>query len=471
MPIPHPKPIPGPVTASFLQGWGQTLSFARDPLTFLRQLHHRYGEIATFTQDHKQHIFVFSSAYNQQVLGNSEVFQVVELPFPVPANSAMSRLFTIPGQMNGPKNGQQRHVMLTALHKRHFAHYGTRLQTLVQKRLAVWQVGETRDILAEMTAVTMATPAYAMFEIDVETDNGRSLVALLSEWGDMLLANSTRFMPYNLPGTTYRRLRQLSEELEQAYRDLIAQKRAQGLEGDDPLTTLLKIHDHSPNRLNDAELIGQINNLLNAGNTSRATILTWTLFLLAYHPAVLAGIQTELSTVLNGRWPLPSDLPQLPLLHHALKESMRLLPPMNWFTRRAVADSYLGPYFVPAGSRVMVSPLITHRQYDIYEEPYQFKPERWQTLKTGPYDYLPFGAGSRMCTGSEFATMELSLILAMILQRYQLVLPPNVQVERNGLMMCAPKQLPMVVQAPGDLFDIYPYHGNLRDWVQLPNAG
>jgi cytochrome P450 len=76
----------------------------------------------------------------------------------------------------------------------------------------------------------------------------------------------------------------------------------------------------------------------------------------------------------------------------------------------------------------MLSPLVTHRLPDLYPEPTRFRPERWQRLQPSLYEYLPFGAGPRMCLGATFAAQEVRLVLALLLQRFRLSLAPGARV-------------------------------------------
>ncbi len=457
--LPGPPPLP-------LVGWrGYFLAFARDPIAFIHKLHRQYGDIAAITSGNTCYIFVFTAAYNRQVLGNDVLFHVVETPFPIPPGSSLARLFTIPGQMNGARNGQQRQVMYKTISRKAHEPYRDKLVGLVRDMLDSWQIGEERDLYQDMLGLAVRAPVYAMFDVDVWGD-GRQLISLIHQWGDTLLDFNTRLFPYNLSGASYRRLLQLSELLEAEYRRLIARRRARGLGGEDALASLIRLHDAYPNRLSDDELIGQINNLCHAGNTSRATMMTWTLFLLSQHPSVLAQVQAELAYTLAGQPPTVAQLHDLPCLRGVLKESMRLLPPMNWFSRRAMAPAQLGAYAIPAGSIVICSPFVTHRQPDVYPDPHQFDPSRWQTLRPDPYEYIPFGAGPRLCPGGDLATMEIMIILAMILQRYQLTPPPQARIDRSGMMLSAPPQMPVQVRPSDGRYPFHPVQGNIWQWIE-----
>jgi cytochrome P450 len=94
------------------------------------------------------------------------------------------------------------------------------------------------------------------------------------------------------------------------------------------------------------------------------------------------AVRKELANKLNGNPPTLEQLNDLPQLEAALKESMRLLPPINWFSRRATAATQLGSYHIPKGATVICSPFVTHREPKLYPQPNKFLPERWHTLNS-----------------------------------------------------------------------------------------
>ena len=458
--------IPGSPPYSLLGKWGNLLSFARDPFNAIWKLHRQYGDMVSLVHGSTQRIFVFNHALNRQVLNNPDQFEVVDMPFAVPDGSSLARLLDIPGQVNGEKSRRLRLMMHKSLHHRFYGRYYGRLQQHINHTLSQWQVGQTRDIFADMVNLTTETPVTALFALDV-AGNGRRITQLLHQWGNALLNSNTRLLPYDLPGSSFRRLLRTSEQLEQVYRALIQQALTQSLDEDTPLNVLLRIHTQTPDKLSESELLGLVNNLFNSGNTSRAVVVSWTLFLLAQHTAVLEQIQTELQTITQGQSPTYDQLAQLPTLQNAIKESLRLLPPMNWMPRRVISPVYLDGYAVPTGSMVMVSPFVSHRQPDLYPEPDCFLPDRWQIVNPAPFAYLPFGAGPRMCLGKEIAVMEITLIIAMILQRFRLYPAPNAVIDRTGFALSAPNQMLMRLTMPDMPLVTTAVHGNIYDLISI----
>ena len=83
------------------------------------------------------------------------------------------------------------------------------------------------------------------------------------------------------------------------------------------------------------------------------------------------------------------------------------------------------------GDRVILSHYVTHHLPELYANPERFDPERWLSLKRGPYEYLPFSAGPRLCIGYSFAMQALKLSTAMILQRFRFSVLPGTRIDRR----------------------------------------
>src|SRR5262249_44731230 len=148
-------------------------------------------------------------------------------------------------------------------------------------------------------------------------------------------------------------------------------------------------------------------------------------------PEVQERVATEVRGVLNGRSPNADDLPQLPMTRAVFDEALRLYPPAWAQPRKAIAADKVGGYPIPRGSAIMISQWVTHRRPDVWDEPEQFKPERF--LPEGSagrhkFAYYPFGGGPRVCIGNTFALMEAPLLLATLIQRFCVELEPGQEV-------------------------------------------
>ena len=192
--------------------------------------------------------------------------------------------------------------------------------------------------------------------------------------------------------------------------------------------------------------------MLIAGHETTAAVLTWTFFELAQQPDLMARVQKEVDDVLQGRDPRFEDMTNLPLIRLCLAETLRMYPEPPLLIRRALEDDVLpkggakSTTFIPKGTDIFMATWNIHRSEEFWDEPLKYKPDRftknftnpsqseWAGYKAGSnkllypnevcsdFAFLPFGGGSRKCVGDQFAMMEATATLALILQRFDLSL-------------------------------------------------
>jgi cytochrome P450 len=458
------------------------LRFFGDPIAYMSRLYAEHGPVAAFTAGGNGNLifvkpgvrrspatlFAFSPAANYRLLTEVDTFQSSALNGPAtPAFRVQSS--NIFG-MSGERHRQQRRLLLPAFHKQRVEAYHRQMVHFTEQLLAAWRPGEVRDIAADMQRLTLDIVTTALFGLDV-SERTVELGKQLQRWLT-LIVSPAGMLRWDAPFTPYGQLIRLTDSIVATIRTLIAEKRAAGALGDDMLSMLIQTADEDGTRLTDDELIGHSSGLFIAGHETSANALSWTLLLLAQHPAILADLVDELTGALGGAAPAIEQLGQLPLLDAVIKESLRLFPPASMLGRIAVAATELDGYAVPEGAEVIYSPYITHRIPELFERPLEFRPERWATIKPSPYAYLPFSAGPRMCLGTAFASLELKVILALLLQRYRLETPAGLRVDRQLVITLAPAPgLPMRVHAQDRRFSRSPapIAGKVRTMVVMPN--
>ena len=221
--------------------------------------------------------------------------------------------------------------------------------------------------------------------------------------------------------------------------------------GEDLLTMFRLARDpDQPNQgLSAKELHDQTIVMFQAGHETTATALTWWCGLIAQHPQVADRIHAEVDAVLKEQDPTPDKLSQMPWLQASLKEALRLYPPAAiLFTRRACEDLTVGPWTVPKGHLIALTPYAIQRDPRWFESPDEFRPERF--LPNAPDiprgAWIPFGTGPRVCIGQHFAMLEMGLIAAMLLQRFRLKWPPGASWPKGDLIVTLRPASPMKLQ-------------------------
>lgn len=458
--------IPGPPQMRFLGSRGNLVQFRRDPIAYLQRLR-RHGEIAAFAAGRYGTVFAFGPQYNQQVLSNPALFYSTGLPLPGPSGSAQKRISYSILSMNAEKHARQRKLIAPPFHRQALEGYHHMLVERTEQLLSGWKVGRRIDFAKEMKEFTLGIAGKILFALDDDVE-AREIGQMISRWMQVSTTYSVRLFPKDWPGLPYHRMLKLAGQLERKIQSLIARRRAGNVTGNDVLSILIRSQAETDAGLTDEELLGQTTILFAAAHETTANALTWTLFLLAQHPKILGELRDELSGVLQGRAPTGSQLEQLPLLGRVIKESLRILPPVPYATRTSIAPFELGPFLLPAKTTVAYSQYITHRLPELYPEPDRFLPDRWLTIQPSPYEYLPFGAGPRICIGAAFATTTIKIALSTILQRFNLNLLPGTHINRRVTITLSPKNgLPVEIQPLGPSPEFVPVRGNIHEMVQL----
>lgn len=186
--------------------------------------------------------------------------------------------------------------------------------------------------------------------------------------------------------------------------------------------------------MSDRQVRDQVMTFYLAGHETTAVALSWAWYLLSKNPEAARKVREEVDRVLGDRVPEIGDLPALVYTRMVIDETLRLYPPAWVFSRRVVEDDTFGEYRVSAGTTVALSPYVTHRRADLWENPEGFDPERFRPGDDGAegwrpgYAYFPFGGGPRQCIGNNFALTEATLVMATVVRRYRLDLVPGREV-------------------------------------------
>ena len=286
------------------------------------------------------------------------------------------------------------------------------------------------DAHAEMTRLTLRVLGRAVFGQDlgeaIEVVR-RSFPLLARHWYRRVTS------PVSLPGSWPTRgnvaARRAREELYEVVDGLIERRARASLDGDDLLCRLLAARDAGTGapmplqQVRDEALI-----FLLAGHETTASALTFTLHLLGQYPAEQQFVRDEVEQVLAGRTPTADDVAALLRTTMVIKEALRLFPPAPGFTRLCETGDQLGGYRIPAGVNVLVSPWATHRHPTFWAQPERFDPDRFAPEREAErhrWVYLPFGGGPRACIGSHVSMLEMTIVLAMLAQRFRLRAEPR----------------------------------------------
>lgn len=342
---------------------------------------------------------------------------------------------------------RQRRLVQPAFHRQRIAGLVDVMTDATAAALDRWaryaEAGRSFDVWLEMRALTLGIVGRALFGLDL-SDRASAVADAMEEALDFVNHRASQLLPLPLgvPLPRHRRFLRARAKLDEVVYAVIRARRADAGTAD-ALAMLLAARDPDTGEgMSDEQLRDEIMTLVLAGHETTATALTWGWWLLARHPDVEARLRAEVGTVLQGRRPTVADLPGLAYTRMVVDEVLRLYPPLFFFGRQAIADDVLDGCHVPAGSWVTICPYLTHRHPGFWARPDAFDPEHFAPAAVAArprYAFYPFGGGPRQCLGADFATLELSLILAMTVQRYRVHVVPGHPVEPRALVTLHPR--------------------------------
>ncbi len=431
---------PGPAGRPIV---GSLRAFQRDRLGFLLSVADQYGDLAHMRFG-PRHVYLVNRPDDVRAV----LVEQADAFTKTPLFKKSTRRVIGDGLLTSedPLHRRQRRMMQGAFHHQRISGYADTMVSLSSRLADDWHGGDSLDIHAAMTRLTMQIVTATLFGADVTADAPDIHRAITGGLERTMRRSSTLIgtMPEWLPTPGNLRARRDLEVLDRVVMGMINERRASREDRGDLLSMLLLARDEEDTErgMSDQQVRDEAMTLFIAGHETTANALAWTFYLLAQHPAAAATLRAELDAVLGGRAPVATDLPALLYTEMVVKESMRLFPPAWIIPRYAVAPVTISGYAVTPGSTVLISPYVLHHTGRYFADPERFMPERFAGAveeSIPRYAYLPFGAGPRVCIGNSFAMMEARLVLATLLQRYELELLPGQSVTPRPLVTLRPR--------------------------------
>ncbi len=236
----------------------------------------------------------------------------------------------------------------------------------------------------------------------------------------------------SLPLPVFRARDRARKRLVELLTDVFA--RRAGVEGENRelFDILLTLRDQSGAPRYDVDVItGMFISMMFAGHHTTSGTAAWTLIELLRHPDVATAVVNELDEIYaDGRDVSYQALREIPALEAAVKESLRLHPPLILLMRKVMKSFEYKQWTVPAGKLVGVSPAVSNRLPECFPEPERYDPDRYAEGHEADrrlFAWIPFGAGRHRCVGAAFAMMQLKAIFSTLLRSYtfELAQPPE----------------------------------------------
>ncbi len=249
-------------------------------------------------------------------------------------------------------------------------------------------------------------------------------------------------LPHWLPRPGGKGMRGHENRLRRSVADLVQTRRA-GATGDDLLAKLARASDpESGQAMADENLVDNIVAFLMAGYDTTAFALTWTLYLIARSPEWEARMHEEIVRV-AGDGPVTAEhVVRLTTVQQVLNESLRLFPTAPVIVRDIKQDIVFDGVHVRAGTIGVIPIYAIHRHRALWDDPDRFDPGRFDPGRPKPsrFQFLPFGAGPRICIGASFATIEATIMLATFVRAAHFDLVDGVDASPVGRMFLVPRE-------------------------------
>lgn len=353
--------------------------------------------------------------------------------------------------LDGARHQRERRLMMPPFHGERMYVYGEAMRELTDRAIASWPVGQPFAIHPHMQQITLNVILRTVFGLAEDA----TLTRLRTLLTDVLATGANPFMlipwlqidlgPYSPWGKQVRRRKEIDQLLFAEF----ARRRATDLSGrEDILSMLMQARDEDGQPLGDQHLRDELMTLLVAGHETTATSLAWMLYRILSRPDVLEKLQAELREAFGTGPVTPQQINKLEYLDATIKETQRLNPILPVVGRRLKTPTTIGGRTLPSGAVAMPCIYLTHHREDVWPEPNEFKPERFLSKKPTPWEFFPFGGGTRFCLGAGFATYEMKIVLAQILSRTTLRLASKrpIRVVRRSITFAPSEGMPVVLE-------------------------
>ncbi|MDJ0659485.1 MAG: cytochrome P450 [Crocosphaera sp.] len=444
------KTIPACKTPKFVQ----QLQWIFNPTGYLQTNHSRYPDIFKANVIGLGDDIIFTS--------NPEITQYI-LTHDRQQFTAPSRLNAILRpligdysviMLDGDRHRQRRQLVMPSFHGERLKVYGDltcRITQQVMEKIPQNQPFFAREIMQD---ISLKVIMEAVFGVS-QGERYEALEQRLKKMLDLFnspITSAFLFFPFMQkdwgnwsPWGRFLRQREAIDQL--IYAEISDRKGNPDPDRTDILSLLMAATDEQGKSMNDQELRDELMTLLVAGHETTASAMAWALYWLHHNPEVKEKLMEELNTLSPDTEGM--EIFRLPYLTAVCNETLRLSPSaMLTFTRVAQEKVEVLGYTFEPGDMVQGCMYLTHLREDLYPNPQQFNPQRFLDRQYTPYEFIPFGGGSRRCVGEALAQFEMKLVVATIMSEYCLKLADNQpeKQQRRGLTLSPTRGVKMIVE-------------------------
>jgi sterol 14alpha-demethylase len=423
---------PQTVSATDTSG-GHLEELRRDPIGLLQRVRYECGPVGRFRLADRDVVLLSGAEANEIFFRAADdlLDQAEAYPF-------MKPIFGEGVVFDAPPERRKEMLHNRALRDKFMRGHAATIAAEVEGMVAPWGASGVIDLLDWFAELTIYTSSSCLIGRRFRQDLDRRFAELYHdlERGTDAIAYVDPYAPID----SFKRRDEARAGLVELVQEIIDKRSAgEPVDADDRdlLDVLMSVRDGegSPAFSTD-QVTGMFIAMMFAGHHTTSGTAAWTLIELLRQPAYLERVVEELDSLYaNGEEVSYQALREIPLLESAIKEALRLHPPLILVLRVAKEDMDVLGYRVPAGSLVGATPSVSNRIGSDFPEPGSFVPERYLDPRfedrENPWTWIPFGAGRHRCVGAPFAMMQLKAIFSVLLREWEFELAQPAATYRN----------------------------------------
>jgi len=408
---------------------GHLEELRHDPIGLMRRVSEECGEVGSFRLAGCSVVLLTGAEVNETFFRASkdELNQAEAYPF-------MTPIFGKGVVFDAPPERRAEMLHNQSLKDRYMRGHAQKIAAEVDGMIARWADAGEIDLLDFFAELTIYTSSACLIGKKFRNELDRRFADLYHdlERGTDALAYVDPYAPIE----SFRRRDAARAGLVELVEKIMARRTAGPPATDedrDLLDVLMSVPAEGGDpRFTADEVTGIFISMMFAGHHTTSGTAAWTLIELLRHPDVMRDVVAELDA-LYAEDPEVSyqALREMPLLESAIKEALRLHPPLILLMRVAKQPIDAGGYRIEPGTMVATSPAVSNRLATDFADPDAFVPSRYLEPRRddleNPWTWIPFGAGKHRCVGAAFATMQLKAIFSVLLRgwTFDLAQPPD----------------------------------------------
>ena len=410
---------------------GHLDELASDPIGLFWRIREECGDVGTFQLADREVVLVTGATANEEFFRAPEedLDQAAAYPF-------MTPIFGEGVVFDASPEERSQAIHNSALKAQHMKQHAITIPNEVERIIADWGDEGEIDLLEFFAELTLYTSSACLIGRKFREQLNGHIAHLFHdlEKGTDPIA----YVDYNADIESFRKRDESRTELQEFIQGVMNDRIAnppESKEDRDLMDVLVSVGFDSNT------ITGMFISMMFAGHHTTSGTAAWTLIELLRHPDHMAQVVSELDEIYGdtpaGERPeyTFAHTRQMPKVEAALKESLRLHPPLIILMRVVQNAIHIEDVEIAAGQSIAVSPAISNRLPEDFPNPDEFDPDRYQKPRqediANRWTWIPFGAGRHRCVGAQFAIMQLKAIFSVLLQNYEFEMAQPSESYRN----------------------------------------